>query len=110
MRGGCLGTMEISAAPSVNGGAVREGTDTEITGEVIPGLRYDKDELKQVWNITNLSLKVDEKEEAKAEGWPHTTPEKYRFDPTALEWDGWMYVGQVPETQEELSPPMVAYV
>lgn len=65
---------------------------------------------KQIWNITNLSLKVESDEEAKEAGFPHSSLDNYQFDPETMDWQAWMYVGEVPENEESTSNKNVEWI
>lgn len=42
--------------------------------------------------------------EAKAEGFLHNTPEAYKFEPKEFLWEGWMLVGELPESVDAYVP------
>lgn len=47
-------------------------------------------------------------EEAEKLGWGgKATADNYKFDPEEKEWEGWMYVGEIPETLAEFNEPSV---
>jgi len=105
LREGCLKGAEgirLSTGPSLNGGALKD-PNTEVTGEERDGLAEEQEEGggRQIWNITNLSLLMEEKTSAEERGFSHDTAEKYLFDPENNRWEGWMYVGEIPESLEE---------
>jgi len=52
--------------------------------------------------VTNLSLKVEK--EAEAAGFHHNTPEAYKFDPETYLWEGWMLVGELPDSVDAYIP------
>ena len=85
LREGCLSGpdgVDLSAAVGENG-------DQEITGQdnLSMGIKIsDKIVGKQIWNITNLSLKVEADEEAKEAGFPHSSLDNYKFDPETMDW------------------------
>lgn len=38
------------------------------------------------------------------------TPDSMKYDPEKEEWEGWMFVGEVPKTEEEYRPAGEEYV
>jgi len=39
---------------------------------------------------------------AEADGFPHSSADDYKFDPVKNLWEGWMYVGRIPDDTKDL--------
>lgn len=105
IRNGCInGGNKLSDGPSTNGDPERT-PGTELMGENLDiGAALDRpEEGEQIWNITNISLEIEE--EKKEEGWPHITEDHYNYSPGDFLWEGWMWVGKVPMTIDAYVPP-----
>lgn len=53
---------------------------------------------------------MESEEEAHADGFTHSTPESYNYDPVESTWEGWMYVGKIPESSDLIEDPSTDFV
>lgn len=112
LRKGCMEGprgLDLPDGPSMNGKPQKDLT--EVTGQLdIRGNLYDADEDgDQIWNITNLSLKMEDAKLAQKLGWSHITADGFRFEPNSGEWEGWMWVGVLKE-HESTAEPKIQWV
>jgi hypothetical protein len=47
---------------------------------------------------------------AAAAGFAHSTPENYYYDAAAMDWHGWMLVGEFADKPEDNDPAEMEYI
>jgi len=65
---------------------------------------------EQIWNLKDLALKHEVEDLAKASGFPHVTPENYKYIAQDFKWEGWMLVGEFADNPKDNIPAKVEFI